>query len=275
MTRDEILQSGLLELYVAGALTPEDASRVESWITSDSLIAAEVQRIAEAVEAVATTHRAPAPADMKLRILTQIDRVEDASAARITSESENRPTERRRSQRPAVRRWLVAAAFVIGFLPSIWFYVQWQQSTEQLTTTERALASEREARSTMARTAETIERTMARLSDTNVVRTPLRGTAAAPSSFAVVFYDRTTNDVFLDTKSLPALGSNEDYQLWALVDGKPVDLGTFDPAEGLDSAVVRQMRAVQGAGAFAVTIEPQGGRPTPTLERMVVLGVAS
>jgi anti-sigma-K factor RskA len=66
-------------------------------------------------------------------------------------------------------------------------------------------------------------------------------------------------------KNMPKLPSDQQYQLWALLDGKPQSLGVFD---SLQNNVILKMDNVKKAQAFAITIEKQGGNPSPTLEKM-------
>jgi anti-sigma-K factor RskA len=69
---------------------------------------------------------------------------------------------------------------------------------------------------------------------------------------------------------LPPLAESKQYQLWAIVDGKPVDLGML-PNEKQESLLLR-MKDVSEPQAFAITIEPKGGSARPTLDQMIVLG---
>ncbi len=47
----------------------------------------------------------------------------------------------------------------------------------------------------------------------------LQGTAQSPGSFANVYWDSTTKDVWLLVNNMPAPVSEKQYQLWALLDG--------------------------------------------------------
>ena len=69
---------------------------------------------------------------------------------------------------------------------------------------------------------------------------------------------------------MPVTDAEHQYQLWALVDGVPVDLGVFD-AEG-NGIGFKDMKSIGKAQAFAVTLEPKGGSKNPTLDQMVVMG---
>ena len=61
--------------------------------------------------------------------------------------------------------------------------------------------------------------------------------------------------------------SGKQYQLWAIVDGKPVDAGLITDCIGLC-----KMKRIDRAQAFAITLEKAGGSPTPTLTEMYVFG---
>jgi anti-sigma-K factor RskA len=99
-------------------------------------------------------------------------------------------------------------------------------------------------------------------------RVVLKGTENAPTALAYVYWNAQTNEVFLSIQNMQALGQGNQYQLWAIADGGPVDAGVFDA----DSTGLIKMKAMDKAGAFAVTIEPHGGKASPTLETMQVLG---
>ncbi|MNG37643.1 Anti-sigma-K factor rskA [compost metagenome] len=73
---------------------------------------------------------------------------------------------------------------------------------------------------------------------------------------------------------LPANDQDHQYQLWALVDGKPVDLGVFD-AKADSAHILLKMKEINGAQAFAVTLEKRGGSATPTMTQMIVMGGVS
>ena len=74
-------------------------------------------------------------------------------------------------------------------------------------------------------------------------------------------------------ENLPPLPANQSYQLW-LIDPKlaiPVSGGVL-PANTAGSVrlpIATQFR-VDAVDRFAMTIEPLGGMPTPTLNRMVL-----
>ena len=100
----------------------------------------------------------------------------------------------------------------------------------------------------------------------------LKGTANSPESNIVVAFNPKEEKVMLDLHSMkmPKNDAEHQYQLWALVDGKPVDLGVFD-AESNEIGL-KGMKSIGKAQTFAVTLEPRGGTVNPTLEKLMVIG---
>lgn len=97
----------------------------------------------------------------------------------------------------------------------------------------------------------------------------LQGLPATPTAQVTVAWDTTSKDVYLIVNNLPQPASDEQYQLWALFNGQPVDLGVFDIKQ---EKLLVKMKNAQGAQAFAITLERKGGSPTPTMNKMTVYG---
>ena len=58
--------------------------------------------------------------------------------------------------------------------------------------------------------------------------------------------------------------------MWTIVDGKPVDMGMID-AE-FSNRLLPMKASSPNAVAFAITLEKEGGSPSPTMEEMYVMG---
>ncbi len=72
---------------------------------------------------------------------------------------------------------------------------------------------------------------------------------------------------------MPPPPAGKQYQLWALVDGQPRDMGIL-ALEAADLSLAN-VPFVAGAGAFAITIEPLGGSPSPSLDQLVMMGAVN
>ena len=105
-----------------------------------------------------------------------------------------------------------------------------------------------------------------------VVKMPGVPNSPSPSSLATVYWDSRSRDVYLMINNLPLPAGDKQYQLWALVDGKPVDAGVFDVKDALSLVKMKNIPKAQG---FAITLEKRGGSPAPTLDAMYVMGKVS
>jgi anti-sigma-K factor RskA len=90
------------------------------------------------------------------------------------------------------------------------------------------------------------------------------------SDVATIVWNPKNKEVYLAVNQLIEPPSGKQYQLWAIVDNQPVDLGVFDP--DMKSYEMIRMKDVENASAFAVTLEKEGGSPVPTMEAMWLMG---
>ena len=73
--------------------------------------------------------------------------------------------------------------------------------------------------------------------------------------------------------NLPSVPEGMQYQLWAIIDGKPVDAGMISTEKGIYH--IQKMKSFGRAEAFAITLEKAGGSPTPTMDQMYVIAKIS
>jgi anti-sigma-K factor RskA len=113
-------------------------------------------------------------------------------------------------------------------------------------------------------------------SDPTWTSVKLAGTKISPQANMMVYWHKEGQHVMVDnTKmALPENDASHQYQLWALVDGKPVDLGVFDALTQPKKLLIA-MKEVGNVQAFAVTLEKRGGSPSPSMEKMVAMGGVS
>ncbi len=103
----------------------------------------------------------------------------------------------------------------------------------------------------------------------NLVSATLKGTPNNEDKEALVFWDKAKGDVFLVANNLPPLGKDEQYQLWAIDNEKPVGAGLIP--QNHEEGAAFKMSNISSSQAFAITIEKAGGAESPTLEKMVVV----
>lgn len=98
----------------------------------------------------------------------------------------------------------------------------------------------------------------------------LGGTPVSPESQVRVYWNNEMQKMVLIKDNLPAPSADKQYQLWAIADGKPVDLGMLAKEDNsLATTVNVNLNNIQ---AFAITLEDNGGKPTPNLDQLYVIG---
>lgn len=90
-----------------------------------------------------------------------------------------------------------------------------------------------------------------------------------PDALVQLFWNKEKHTVYAADVSLPQAPAGKQYQLWAIVDGKPISAGMITTKK-----VPQKMLNFGKADAFAITLEKEGGNPTPQGE-MYVLGKTS
>ncbi|MBR9859541.1 anti-sigma factor [bacterium] len=265
MEYKELIESGKLELFALGALEGQEKKEIESLLEENKELREEYDQIVAALHQYGNAVSEPADISILEKAKARIDN--NIEEEQVVSHPAAKP-----KSNPF--KWLSIAASVL-LIFSVAMNFQFNKDLQALE--QEVLALEAEQSQIAARTVELNEALVSReeliadISSGEVIRTYMGSTPSYNGYESTVFWNKVTSEVILATNNLPALSANEQYQLWAIVDGKPVDAGVFDSENKL-----LNMKPIQGeAAAFAVTIEPKGGSVDPTLEKMCMMGNVS
>jgi anti-sigma-K factor RskA len=85
-----------------------------------------------------------------------------------------------------------------------------------------------------------------------------------PQGTARVLYN-ARRGMLVYNGTLPQAPADKSYQLWLVpTSGAPISAGVFESASGLTNHIIANIPPGTTAKAFAVTLEPRGGKPAPT-----------
>lgn len=101
----------------------------------------------------------------------------------------------------------------------------------------------------------------------NVIK--LSGKEIAPSASVMVCWNKMSKELMIDDIKLPTAPQGKGYQLWAIVDGKPVNAGMIDIT---NENMLQMKNGINNPTAFAVTLEVINGSEIPTMDQMFVYG---
>lgn len=262
------IESGILELYVLGDLSPEERKQVEAMASQHAAVKTELDNIARTMEQYAAEHAIEPSENLRNRVLNNL--VTNLGDDRIFTKGKYRDEDhvailpsQKTSQFFKYAFAACLALLILSVAALVTVYNRLQESNQQLV----AMQSQNQQYSTRVNL---LDNEIQVFRDPSFKLIQLLGTVKAPASKLTVAWNPVKKKVMIDMANmkLPATDPKHQYQLWAIVNNKPVDLGVFDAKS--DTTDMKLMKSVAQAQAFAVTLEPKGGSTFPTLDQMIV-----
>jgi len=265
------IESGVLELYVLGDVSPDEKLQVEAMALKHPVIKAELDEIEQSMELYAEQNAVEPAGHLRNRILNSLltNLGDDRTFDKVTVEPKSNVVPFTAPIASNFYKYAFAACLAL-LLASVVALFSMYSRLQESNNTIAALQSDKQH---FANVVSLKEGELEVLQDASFKFLKLQATAKAPTGSQItVAWSPAKKKVWIDMKSLnmPENDQQHQYQLWALVAGKPVDLGVFDAKA--DTADMKEMKSIASADAFAVTLEPKGGSPTPTMGEMMVIG---
>ena len=250
MEKKEIISSGLLEMYVMGATSSDESLKVEQWRSVFVEVDEEIINIEKSLEAYAFANAITPSSSVKEKIFISI---------KNNSSTENKSLQSAKVVSISPLRNIAAAAAVLLLIGSSvlnFFYInkyndvnsKFNESQQQIALLNEHLTD--------------LNNDMGIVQSKYSEPVSLKGLEAAPDAAAKIFWMKNTGEVYVDPINLPMAPNGKQYQLWAIVDGKPIDGGMITSKDG-KKYHIQKMKTFGKAQAFAITLETEGGNPQP------------
>jgi anti-sigma-K factor RskA len=257
----EYILSGILEAYVLGDLSDAERSDVERNLEKYPELKSELTAIEEAQEQFLMSASLTPRAEVRNALFDAIESRDRKKVVSINRSSNS-------------NFWKLAAAAsislaVISSYLAYNYYSNWKKSESALSGLIAQNQRMAQDYNQVNQRLDNMENDLKVMDNPNFQRILMRGTPNSPDAMASVYWNEASKEVYLKIQNMKTLSQENQYQLWAIIDGKPVDAGVFD---GNVAGMVKMKEIGKGAVTFAVTIEPKGGKSSPTLETMQVAG---
>lgn len=273
MNTQEYIQSGIIESYVLGIASPAEAIEVEQLCLQYPEIKQALTNFELALEANTLAKPVAPPPHLKQQIFTALNADFVAEKNKVVENTQTMATpliETPVMKMNQLSRFLAAASIILLVISggmNIYFYSKFKETTQQY----QALVLEKNTLQASNQIMQTksldMYNSMQMMTDPNMQKVSMPGIAGKEMNYATVFWDMKTKDVYILPNKLPQPANGKQYQLWAIVDGKPVNAGVLSDCAGLC-----KMKNIPAASMFAVTLEKSGGSETPTISEMYVAG---
>ncbi|QXP74601.1 anti-sigma factor [Tenacibaculum sp. AHE15PA] len=257
------IESGILELYIAGALSEKENEQVYKLIMEHPEILKEVREIEKSISSL-TAHVAPKETknsfkDILIKMLQEKERT--TKVIPLNTSKNN---------------WLTyagwAATLIIGstLLLSINKNNNLQAELDTINQAKDQFEIQLEKSNTYLAQNESLLKV---IRDKDIVTVPLQGQKVLPEAYAKVYWNKNTKNIYLDVQGLPDPPKGKVYQVWSLkLDPlSPTSLGTIDNFTASKNKVFTISNPNESQ-AFGITLEPAGGSISPNLEQLYTLG---
>jgi anti-sigma-K factor RskA len=271
----EYIESGILEAYVIDALTPEERLEVEANIARYPELAKEVNSIEEGMLAFAKAGAKEPPSFMKERIwqAIELDSTKKQKETIRSKESRTIPLTKVRHQN---FYWQRAAIFLVLAGSLVANYILWSENSrtknQQLALT-RSMDSMRLESYRLSRVEENARKENEMLADTAMQAVVMKTMVQGHPMAATVYWSKSNGEIYLAIQKLPPPPHGKQYQMWVIQNGSPVSMGVIPNEVITDGIITKLPMQITNGQAFAISLEKEGGNPTPT--EVQVLGKPS
>ncbi|MAX69986.1 MAG: anti-sigma factor [Flavobacteriaceae bacterium] len=253
------IESGILELYVAGQLSEKENQEVYELLQQYPELLQEVLEIEAAV--------------VKLTAAVSPHSINFESFRGKLKDTDNKVVD----MRPKKPNWISYTGWAASILLAgglLWTLNNKTKLEEQLQTADienQYLETQIEdARNNLAHTKDLLDA----IRDKDILAVPLGGQGDFANSYAKVYWNKADNTIYLDAEGLPNAPEGKVWQVWSLTLNPltPTSLGTIEDFNTDENKIFTITNANQSQ-AFGITLEPAGGSESPTMEQLYTLGV--
>ena len=283
MNIQEYISSGIVESYVLGLADQEERAEFERMCSAHTEVRKARELFELALEEQAMMNAITPAKNIKSKIFAEIE-IEREKISTITND-QMLSVPVGEATRPATKvisigwqRYIAAASIALLLISTalnFYFFNQYRRYSNRYEALMAQQAEMAKNNDVLRTRIDTYESTLAMLRDPDMTVIKMPGTNVPTSpdsnSVATVYWNTRSKDVYLMVNNLPQPPSDQQYQLWAIVDGQPIDAGVF---EVQNVAGLLRMKNMPRAQVFAVTLEKRGGSTTPQ-GPMYVMGKAS
>jgi anti-sigma-K factor RskA len=276
------ISSGIIENHVIGLVSDAETREMEAAIQQHPEVKAAVDAVQQDMERYVMMYATKPPAGLKKQIMERL-RQDDASEEPVVVVSQAPVYEDEipvTDYKPKLNftplqiwQYSAAAAFTLllaSATMNIAYYTKYNDSVNKnasLASTQISLSGEKDS---------LLEQLHKATVELNLMKDPafkwikMQAVGKHAGSIATICWDPASKATYILAQTLPEPPQDMQYQLWAIVNGKPIDAGVFNTGE--QKAILQKVKDVANAQVFAVTLEKKGGSPTPSLDQMFVAG---
>jgi Anti-sigma-K factor rskA len=245
--KEEIISSGLLEMYAIGNTTAEETAMVHQAFINWPDVKEDVNSMEEVMENYALINATNISPYIKEKLFLQLNLGNTIKTTSPVIEQASVFSIKKYKNIAAALTGLLIGSAILNI---VYFNKVNTANTKyaEIQSLNKALKDEEEAEKAAV----------------NIVRSKfslplkLKPDAAPKYADAKIYWLTNTGEIYVDPTNLPTAPAGKQYQLWAIVNGKAIDGGLIKSNTG-NVLSFQKMKTFGKAQAFAITLEVEGG----------------
>jgi len=252
--KNSIKENGILEQYLLGELSEEQNNKIERMLREDKDLHSYFNELEANFQQLAFENAITPPKHIKALLMNTVnDKLEAKKVIPLNS--------KKRFFFPFVAAASLASIFLLS---SAWLYNNWQNTQSNFELLQEETSDLRDRIISIEENYNETNKWYQAINNPETIQLVLKGNETLPNAIAVTYVNHQEKTVILNTNGLPELAENEDYQMWADVDGVMINMGVIPSEKEMTT-----MKYIDDAHSLNITIEPTGGNDHPTVERLI------
>lgn len=260
MTTQEIIESGSLELYLYGVLPEIEMENIAQLSKINDLVKNEILEIEKAILNVSSSFSPAISSEVFEKIKTKLE-LKHSKIIDLKPKSN-------------ISQYLGWAASIALLLGIGYQYKQNVSTQNEIVIIQNEKAKLNDAIATAESKNKQTKEVLEIIRDSKNTVVALAGQAVSPEASAKIYWNKTTQKVYVDASGLPEPPEGKVYQIWSLRLSPtltPTSIGLLEDFNS-NAEKVFAVNGTNNAEAFGITLEPAGGSAGPTMEQLYTLG---
>lgn len=276
MDKEKFLSSGLIDLYVLGLASEEDAEIVNQYAEAYPDIKSMITSLNVSLEQYARANSVDPPPALREKTFGELDQIianNSIGSKKRDEEYSNNPNVPKAASesRSSVSNLGigVGALLIIGLSFGMFhFNNKYDKSLLQVSELNNQLAECEENAAIIDNNNQIFAAQNEFLRNERTVHIQLNGTPNAPNAFAVAYWNEEEEYAYLNILDLPQPNADKQYQLWADVEGEMINMGILD----YEKEKLIKIPRIAHAESLNVTLENLGGAEAPNVSQIFMSG---
>lgn len=266
MNIQEYIASGQLEAYALGALTEQEAHEVEAAIAQYPELRQELDAIEAAMLGFAQANAVQPPAHLQDAIWASLDKGAQQAPPPEAQIPKTIPL-----GTGGNKNWARAAVWIALVGSLLANFILWgdrNKAQNEMTAMKQNMDAVQDGQNELIAQIKNYQQERFMMMKPDMKPVVMHGEKDGHKMTGVVYWSKEKGEAYVSLLNMPTIPQGMQYQLWVIQDGKPVSMGVI-ANDMMKGGMQKSDMQITSGQAFAISLEKEGGNPTPTTVMVV------